>query len=119
MTVTFKKNSEYLGETLGTTGEAHGDGKKENFYMASLKTPIAEKNLTDAEKEAGEDVYVNSEYSRIEEIVAEPYLANSRTDFTKDKNNAFANETQTDAEGEFYVHYHDSICLYNSGNDEW
>ena len=118
MTVTFKKNSEYLGETLGTTGEAHGDGKKENFYMASLKTPIAEKNLTDAEKEAGEDVYVNSEYSRIEEIVAEPYLANSRTDFTKAKNNAFANETQTDAEGEFYVHYHDSICLYNSGNDE-
>ena len=91
MTVTFKKNSEYLGETLGTTGEAHTGDKKESFYMASLKTPIAEKNLTDAEKEAGEDVYVNSEYSRIEEIVAEPYLANSRTDFEKAKNNAFAN----------------------------
>ena len=118
MTVTFKKNSEYLGETLGTTGEAHGTDKKESFYMASLKTPIAEKNLTDAEKEAGEDVYVNSEYSRIEEIVAEPYLANSRTDFEKAKNNAFANETQTDAQGEFYIHYHDSICLYNSGNNE-
>lgn len=118
MTVTFKKNSEYLGETLGTTGEAHTGDKKESFYMASLKTPIAEKNLTDAEKEAGKDVYVNSEYSRIEEIVAEPYLANSRTLFEKDKNNEFANETQTDAQGEFYVHYHDSICLYNSGNDE-
>lgn len=118
MTVTFKKNSEYLGETLGTTGEAHTGDKKESFYMASLKTPIAEKNLTDAEKEAGKDVYVNSEYSRIEEIVAEPYLANSRTLFEKAKNNEFANETQTDAQGEFYVHYHDSICLYNSGNDE-
>ncbi len=119
MTVTFKKNSEYLGETLGTTGNAHTDkDKEESFYMASLKTPIAEKNLTDAEKEAGKDVYVNSEYSRIEEIVAVPYLANARTVFEKDKNNAFANETQTDAQGEFYVHYHDSICLYNSGNDE-
>ena len=41
--------------------------------MASLKTPIADKNLTDAEKEAGKDVFVNSEYSRIEESTVYPY----------------------------------------------
>ena len=37
----------------GTTGSAHGSSKSETFWMASLKTPIAEKNFTDAEKEAG------------------------------------------------------------------
>lgn len=53
--------------------------------MASLKVPVTEANYTEtekADKEAGkiEGVYVNSEYSRIEEIVAIPYLANSKTD---------------------------------------
>ena len=26
----------------------------------------------------------------------------------------FADEVQTDGEGRFYVHYHDSICAYES-----
>ena len=118
MTVTFKKNSEYLTTLLATEGDAHAGDKKETFYMASLKTPIAEDNLTEAEKTAGEEVYVNSEYSRIEELVAEPYLANSRTDFDKAVSGVFADETQADEEGSFFVHYHDSICLYNSGNNQ-
>ncbi len=118
MTVYFQKNKEYLETVIGTTGDAHSGDKKETFWMASLKTPIADANLTDAEKESGEEVAVNSEYSRIEEIIAIPYLANSRTDFTKAMNGKFADETQTDNKGEFFVHYHDSICLYNSGNNQ-
>lgn len=118
MTVTFKKNKEFLGTIIGTEGDAHAGDKKETFYMASLKTPIAEANLTEEEKEKGEEVAVNSEYSRIEEIVAIPYLANSKTDFTKLINGDFADETQGTGDNLFYVHYHDSICLYNSSNNE-
>ena len=118
MTVTFKKNKELLGTIIGTDGDAHGVDKKETFYMASLKTPIAEANLTEEEKESGEEVAVNSEYSRIEEIVAVPYLANSKTDFTALKAGDFADETQGTGDNLFYVHYHDSICLYNSNNNE-
>ena len=117
MTVTFKKNKEFLGTIIGTDGDSHTGDKKETFYMASLKTPIAEANLTEEEKEKGEEVAVNSEYSRIEEIVVIPYLANSKTDFTK-LNGDFADETQGTGDNLFYVHYHDSICLYNSGNDQ-
>ena len=118
MTVTFKKNKEFLGTIIGTEGDAHAGDKKETFYMASLKTPIAEANLTEEEKEKGEEVAVNSEYSRIEEIVAIPYLANSKTDFTKKLEGDFADETQGTGDNLFYVHYHDSICLYNSSNNE-
>ncbi|WP_288838458.1 hypothetical protein [uncultured Bacteroides sp.] len=113
MTVFYKKNAEYVGKSIGTTGSAHEDGT-EKFWMASLKTPIADKNLTDAEKEAGKDVYVNSEYSRIEESTVYPYLANKKIDFTKDFTTDFADEVQ---DGK-YVHYHDSLCLYKSGNDQ-
>ena len=59
-------------------------------------------------------VYVNSEYARIEELIKLPYLANMRTDYSKTTTGNFADETQTDANGKFYVHYHDSICLYKS-----
>ena len=76
MTVQYKKNKEYLNENIGTSSEAHGAGKLETFWMASLKAPIADKNLTDDEKKAGEEVYVSSEYSRIEESTVFPYLAN-------------------------------------------
>lgn len=92
--------------------------------MASLKVPVTEANYTEtekADKEAGkiEGVYVNSEYSRIEEIVAIPYLANSKTDFTKQIDGEFADEIQKDADNkDIYVHYHDSICLYGSTNNQ-
>ena len=112
MEVTFKKTTT---EFIGSTGEAHGQGKSETFYMASLKAPIAEKNWTDTEKEAGKEVAVNSEYSRIEELIKYPYLVNTKTDFTKPMTSDFADETQLDANGEsFFVHYHDSVCLYES-----
>ena len=94
MTVLYKKNADYVGKSIGTTGSAHGEGKLEKFWMASLKTPIADKNLTDAEKEAGKDVFVNSEYSRIEESTVYPYLANKKIDFTKDFTTDFADEMQ-------------------------
>ena len=118
MTVTFKKNKEFLGTIIRAEGDSHTGDKKETFYMASLKTPIAEANLTEEEKESGEEVAVNSEYSRIEEIVVIPYLANSKTDFTKKLEGDFADETQGTGDNLFYVHYHDSICLYNSSNNE-
>lgn len=57
---------------------------------------------------------MNSEYVRLHEEIKVPYLANSRTNFTKAIIGKFADETQTDANGEFYVHYHDSVCLYES-----
>ena len=83
LTVTFKKSEDFLGKQI-TTDKV---GNTETFYMASLKVPVTEANYTEtekADKEAGkiEGVYVNSEYSRIEEIVAIPYLAISKTDFT-------------------------------------
>lgn len=75
--------------------------------------PIADKNLTDEEEKAGKEMYVSSEYSRIEESIVFPYLANKHIDFSKISGN-FADEEQNGK----YVHYHDSICLYKSGNEE-
>ena len=120
LTVTFKKSEDFLGKQI-TTDKV---GNTETFYMASLKVPVTEANYTEtekADKEAGkiEGVYVNSEYSRIEEIVAIPYLANSKTDFTKQIDGEFADEIQKDADNkDIYVHYHDSICLYGSTNNQ-
>ena len=113
LTVKFKKT------ITGFIGKTDVDASKETFYMASLKAPIAEENWTEAEKKSVENgdasgVYVNSEYVRIEELIKVPYLVNTRTDFIKAMTGSFANETQTDAEGTFYVHYHDSACVYHS-----
>ena len=113
--VTFKKHSDFLGQQLSTTKE----GNKEKFYMASLKAPISAENYTEDEAkdvEAGtiDGVYVNSEYARIEELIKLPYLANSRTDFGETITGEFADEIQNDGNGDFYVHYHDSVCLYES-----
>ena len=115
LTVQYKKNKEYLNENIGTSGEAHGADKLETFWMASLKAPIADKNLTDDEKKAGEEVYVSSEYSRIEESTVFPYLANKKIDFNKAIIGNFADETQ---DGK-YVHYHDSVCVYESKANEY
>ena len=121
LTVTYKKSDDFLGKTISTATST--DGKTETFYMASLKAPVTESNYTEKEKADKADgkiegVYVNSEYSRIEEVVAIPYLANSKTDFTKALEDKFADEVQKDADGkDVYVHYHDSVCLYNSKNN--
>lgn len=113
--VTFKKHKDFLDKQINTTTT----GSTEKFYMASLKTPISADNYTDAEKKdvaAGtiEGVYVNSEYVRVEELIKIPYLTNSRTDYGKATTGNFADELQSDASGQFYVHYHDSVCLYKS-----
>lgn len=113
--VTFKKNKDFLNTQIATTMQ----GSTEKFYMASLKAPISKDNYTDAETKdlaAGtiDGVYVNSEYARVEELIKLPYLTNSRTDYSKPMTGEFADETQTDANGEFFVHYHDSVCLYES-----
>lgn len=119
MTVKFRKNKEVWNQFIGTEGEAHGNSNKESFYMASLRTPIAKENWTEEEIKKGEEVVVNSEYSRIEELVKVPYLVNKATDFKKTIGTEFADETQINADGEkIYVHYHDSICLWKSGNEE-
>ena len=122
LTLKIQKSKEALNEFIGTKGYAHQENMEE-FYMASLKVPVAEANWTDAEKEAFEKgeiagVYVNSEYNRIEEIVRIPYLVNSKTDFTKEIGTEFADEIQNDGTEDFYVHYHDSVCLYESVNNE-
>ena len=123
LTLKIQKSKEALNEFIGTKGYAHGQGGMEEFYMASLKVPVAEANWTDAEKEAFEKgeitgVYVNSEYNRIEEIVRIPYLVNSKTDFSKTITADFADEIQNDGTADFYVHYHDSVCLYESANNK-
>jgi len=113
LTVKFKKTVK--GSIAAEGGHTTG---KETFYMASLKAPIAAENYTDAEKEAydkdGTKVYVNSEYVRLHEEIKVPYLANSRTDFKKAITGKFADEIQNDGKEDFYVHYHDSVCLYES-----
>lgn len=43
MTVLYKKNADYVGKSIGTTGSAHGEGKLEKFWMASLKTLLLTK----------------------------------------------------------------------------
>ena len=124
LTLKIQKSKEALNEFIGTEGEAHGRYNEESFYMASLKVPVAEANWTAEEKEAyakGDitGVYVNSEYSRIEEIVRIPYLVNRNTNFDAAMTGNFADEIQKDANGnDFYVHYHDSLCLYKSDNNE-
>ena len=117
--VTFKKT---VTEYIGSEGYAHGEERKESFYMASLKAPIAEKNWTDDEIEAKKndasfEVAVNSEYARLEETLYVPYIANENVDFNKTIIGNFADEIQSNAganEGRYYVHYHDSACVYNS-----
>ena len=117
--VTFKKT---VTEFIGSTGKAHGADNQETFYMASLKAPIAEKNWTDDEIEAKKndasfEVAVNSEYARLEETLYVPYIANENVDFNKTIIGNFADEIQSNAganEGRYYVHYHDSACVYNS-----
>lgn len=118
LTVKYKKT---VDGSIGSTKV----GDTETFYMASLKAPIAAKNYTDDEKAAydedGTMVYVNSEYVRIEEAVKVPYLANSKTRFNDTMLGDFADETQLDTDGtsRFYVHYHDSICAYESEANEF
>lgn len=118
MTVTFKKNKEFLNDRIMSTGDAHPAPGQEKFWMASAKAAIAKENLDAEERkayEAGTKTYVNSEYSRIEELVKVPYIANIRTNFSKPlTTDYFADEVQTDANGSFYVHYRDSICTYES-----
>ena len=113
LTVQFKKT---VAESINEAG-GHASGK-ETFYMASLKAPIAKENLTADEakalKENGTQVYVNSEYVRLHETKVAPYIANARTMYGETMNGKFADEVQTDGEGRFYVHYHDSICAYES-----
>ena len=117
LTVKFKKT------ITGFIGRTDVNASKETFYMASLKAPISKENWTEAEKDSVESgktngVYVNSEYVRVEELIKVPYLVNKRTLFDQAATGDFANETQTDAEGEFYVHYHDSACVYHSEANE-
>ena len=114
--VTFKKEKSFLNTQLNTVNPT---GSKESFYMASLKAPIAEANYTEDEAKdlaAGtiDGVYVNSEYARIEELIKVPYLTNMKTDYSQPITGNFADETQGTGDNKFYVHYHDSICLYKS-----
>ena len=118
LTVQFKKT---VAESINEAG-GHASGK-ETFYMASLKAPIAKENLTADEakalKENGTQVYVNSEYVRLHEEVKVPYLVNSKTDFSKTMTGKFADEIQNDGKEDFYVHYHDSVCVYESKANEY
>lgn len=113
LTVTYKKHESFLNTQI----KSDLNGNKETFYMASLKAPIAKANWTAEEKTKEEGVFVNSEYVRIEESIKYPYLANSKTDFSKPLTGDFADETQMGVDGKLsYVHYHDSICMYKSNS---
>ena len=83
-----------------------------------LKAPIAKENLTADEakalKENGTQVYVNSEYVRLHETKVAPYIANARTKYGETMTGKFADEVQTDGEGRFYVHYHDSPFVHTN-----
>ena len=122
MTVRFQRSPQALHERIGADNDPHATGATsnvENFYMASLKVPVAEAQWTAEEKasyEAGNSkgVFVNSEYDRVEEKIMVPYLVNSKTNFKKLIGDTFADEVQ---DGN-YVHYHDSVCLYKSANDQ-
>ena len=122
LTVRFQRSPQVLHERIGADNDPHAVGATsnvENFYMASLKVPVAEAQWTAEEKadyEAGNSkgVFVNSEYNRIEEKIMVPYLVNSKTDFKKLIGATFADEIQ---DGN-YVHYHDSVCLYRSNNEQ-
>jgi hypothetical protein len=39
LTIQYKENKGYLNEKIGTYGSAHGEGKLETFWMASLPPP--------------------------------------------------------------------------------
>ena len=84
---------------------------------------IRDRNYTAAEKKAfdeqGTKVYVNSEYVRLHEEVKVTYLVNSKTDFSKTMTGKFADEIQNDGKEDFYVHYHDSVCVYESKANEY
>ena len=62
---------------------------------------------------------MNSEYVRLHEEVKVPYLVNSKTDFSKTMTGKFADEIQNDGKEDFYVHYHDSVCVYESKANEY
>ncbi len=126
--VTFKKTTT---EPIGSFGNPHWyypnfnptiledetlRENQEKFFMVSLKAPIAEENLMEDETEA----YVNSEYVRVEELIKVPYIAHNRANFNEPiRENMFADEIQNTTDDEIgsdglFVHYHDSVCIYNS-----
>jgi hypothetical protein len=127
LAVQFKKT---VNSRITTSGLAHTeakedgvDGENEVFTMVSLKAPIADANLQADETEA----FVNSEYVRVEELVKIPYIAHSMADFKKTPANLFNDEVQeipAAAKGligndGLFVHYHDSICLYDSESERY
>ena len=104
---------------ITTTGSAHTGGK-ETFTMVSLKAPIAKANLAKDESAAA----VNSEYVRVEEYFKAPYIANAKHSFKKNAGNLFADEVEATTDPEVgkdgvFVHYHDSICAYESEVDRY
>ncbi|MCE2616650.1 MAG: hypothetical protein ACTTKN_02875 [Phocaeicola sp.] len=104
---------------ITTKGSAHNDGK-ETFTMVSLKAPIAKANLAKGEEAAA----VNSEYVRVEEYFKAPYIANAKHSFNKHIPNLFADEVEITSDPEvgkdgLFVHYHDSICAYESEVDRY
>ena len=118
LAVQFKKT---VKTAITTSGLAHTDAKedgvpgaKEVFTMVSLKAPIADANLQADETEA----FVNSEYVRVEELFKVPKISHPKQDWTKVPTN-YNNEVQATKNPQIgkdglYVHYHDSICIYDS-----
>lgn len=97
----------------------------EKFTMVSLKVPVAKANWTKEEVTAGNPVYVNSEYARLQENYFVPYLMHGLVKADQTLADEFPNETvapdaarKSDIVTKDYVHYHDSLCLYTSDNKE-
>lgn len=118
LAVQFKKT---VKTPIQTAGLAHTDAKENNvpgakevFTMVSLKAPISDENLQADETEA----FVNSEYVRVEEFFKIPRISHPKQDWTKVPTN-YNNEVQTTKNTQIgkdglFVHYHDSICIYDS-----
>ena len=118
LSVQFKKT---VTTPITTKGLAHTDAKEDGvpgtqevFTMVSLKAPISDENLQADETEA----YVNSEYVRVEELFKVPYIAHAKQDWKK-VTGEFNDEVQATKNPQIgkdglYVHYHDSICIYDS-----
>lgn len=92
----------------------------QKYYIASLRVPIAEANRTQDEKDNSVVPEVASEYSRIAETTVEPMIKQVGAEAHQDHLINFNRQELLNGKnlaGQ-YVHYHDSLSLYQSANTD-
>ena len=96
--------------TASLGGATFTNGKEE-FAVAALQATLAESVLTAAEKEADADVNVTSDWARLYETSARPYIANSLIRDNKGNINCSVNTLTSDSHFWAYTEVYNNTTL--------